>query len=134
MLIEADEENHFGIEIERLLLPSKPREYFNVATGRYHTAIAYHNTAYHHGRRLQTGTGKNHRRVLAAPAGIRNSPLELRLIRPGNPTGLGNREFPSCAIRVQGKPALCARLGVAQRGSLEGIRWGDSWVKLFSAC
>lgn len=58
MVIEADEHNHFGIEIERLLLQYKPREYFNVAVGRYHTAIGYYNTAYHHGRWLQTAVGR----------------------------------------------------------------------------
>ena len=58
MVIEADENNNFGIEIERLLLQYKPREYFNIAVGRYHTAIGYYNTAYHHGRWLQTAVGR----------------------------------------------------------------------------
>jgi hypothetical protein len=57
-VIEADDENHFGIELERLLLQYTPREYFNLAVGRYHTAIGYYNTAYHHGTWLQTAVGR----------------------------------------------------------------------------
>lgn len=57
-VIEADEDNHFGFEVERLLLQYTPREYFNIAVGRYHTAIGYYNTAYHHGRWLQTAVGR----------------------------------------------------------------------------
>jgi len=57
-VIEADASNRFGIEIERLLLQYNPREYFNVAVGRYHTAIGYYSNTYHHGRWLQTATGR----------------------------------------------------------------------------
>lgn len=57
-VIEADEENHFGFEIERLLLQWTPRDYFNLAVGRYHTAIGYYNNAYHHGKWLQTAVGR----------------------------------------------------------------------------
>ena len=55
-VIEADANEHFGIEVERLLLQYTPREWFNVAIGRYHTAIGYYNNAYHHGKWLQTAT------------------------------------------------------------------------------
>ena len=55
-VIEADANEHFGIEVERLLLQYTPREWFNVAVGRYHTAIGYYNNAYHHGKWLQTAT------------------------------------------------------------------------------
>ena len=57
-VIEADETGHFGIEIERLLLQYSPREWFSVAVGRYHTAIGYYSTAYHHGKWLQTAVGR----------------------------------------------------------------------------
>jgi hypothetical protein len=57
-VIEADEDNHFGFEIERLMLQWTPRDYFNVAVGRYHTAIGYYNNAYHHGTWLQTAVGR----------------------------------------------------------------------------
>jgi TolA-binding protein len=57
-VIEANEENEFGFEIERLLLQWTPRDYFNLAVGRYHTAIGYYNNAYHHGKWLQTAVGR----------------------------------------------------------------------------
>jgi hypothetical protein len=57
-VIEANDENAFGFEIERLLLQYSANDYFNLAVGRYHTAIGFYNTAYHHGTWLQTATGR----------------------------------------------------------------------------
>lgn len=54
-VIEGDDEtNEFGIELERLLLNYDYSEYFNVGFGRYHSAIGYYNTAYHHSTWMQT--------------------------------------------------------------------------------
>jgi hypothetical protein len=50
--------NEFGIEMERLILELRPSEYFNVDIGRYHTAVGYYNTAYHHGSWFQTAVGR----------------------------------------------------------------------------
>ena len=58
VVIEANEENNFGIEVERLLLQWRPSQYFNADLGRYHTAVGYYSTAYHHGTWLQTATGR----------------------------------------------------------------------------
>src|SRR5262249_49976643 len=58
LVLEANERNEFGFEIERLLLQYSKNDYFNVAVGRYHTAIGYYNTAYHHGTWFQTTTGR----------------------------------------------------------------------------
>ena len=57
-VIEAEASNNFVIEIERLLLQWRLSEYFNVDLGRYHTAVGYYNTAYHHGTWFQTATGR----------------------------------------------------------------------------
>ena len=51
-------QNIFGVDIERYLLQYSPNDYFNLAIGRYHTAIGYYNTAYHHSSWLQTATGR----------------------------------------------------------------------------
>lgn len=58
LVIEANDRNEFGFEAERLLLSYTPSDYFNVAFGRYHTAIGYYNSAYHHGTWFQTATGR----------------------------------------------------------------------------
>ena len=58
LVLEANDQNAFGFEAERLLLSYKPSDYFNVAFGRYHTAIGYYNAAYHHGTWFQTATGR----------------------------------------------------------------------------
>jgi hypothetical protein len=50
--------NSFGVDVERYLLTYSQNEYFNVSAGRYHTAIGYYNTAFHHSTWLQTTTGR----------------------------------------------------------------------------
>jgi hypothetical protein len=54
-VIEADSAtNEFGIEPERILLLYSVRDWLNFSIGRYHTAIGYHNNAYHHSALMQT--------------------------------------------------------------------------------
>jgi hypothetical protein len=58
IVFEAGEDNIFSVDLERYLLQYAPNDYFNVSVGRYHTAIGYYNTAYHHSTWLQTATGR----------------------------------------------------------------------------
>ncbi|MSQ47336.1 MAG: hypothetical protein EXR78_02940 [Deltaproteobacteria bacterium] len=58
LVLEGGDDNTFGFEIERLLLQYAPSDYLNIGVGRYHTAIGYYNTAYHHGTWFQTATGR----------------------------------------------------------------------------
>ena len=58
IVFEADTHNNMGVDIERLLLQYSHNDYLNIAVGRYHTAIGYYNTAYHHSTWLQTATGR----------------------------------------------------------------------------
>jgi hypothetical protein len=58
IVFEANQQNSFGVDIERLLLQYSPNDLFKVSVGRYHTAIGYYNTAYHHSTWLQTATGR----------------------------------------------------------------------------
>jgi hypothetical protein len=50
--------NLFNVDLERYLLQYSPNEYFNLSVGRFHTAIGYYNTAYHHSTWFQTTTGR----------------------------------------------------------------------------
>jgi len=50
--------NSFGVDVERYLLTYSANDYFSLSAGRYHTAIGYYNTAYHHSTWLQTTTGR----------------------------------------------------------------------------
>ncbi len=54
----GEEANSFGVDIERYLLQYSHNDFFNISTGRVHTAIGYYNTAYHHSSWLQTTTGR----------------------------------------------------------------------------
>jgi hypothetical protein len=58
IVFEAGPDNVFGVDLERYLLIYSHSDYFNLAFGRYHTAIGYYNTAYHHSTWLQTATGR----------------------------------------------------------------------------
>jgi hypothetical protein len=51
-------QNTFSVDVERMILQYSPNDYFNLAVGRYHTAIGYYNTAYHHSTWFQTTTGR----------------------------------------------------------------------------
>ena len=55
---EAGEDNNIGIDLERMLLTYRANDHFKLSFGRYHTAIGYYNTAYHHGTWFQTATGR----------------------------------------------------------------------------
>ncbi len=57
-VMEADQQNGVGIDLERLLLQFAANDHFNVNFGRYHTAIGWYNTAYHHSTWLQTAVGR----------------------------------------------------------------------------
>ena len=50
--------NLFTVDVERYLVQYSHNDYFNLTAGRYHTAIGYYNTAYHHSTWLQTTTGR----------------------------------------------------------------------------
>lgn len=58
VVFEAGQDNVFGVDIERMLLTYSFNDYFNLSVGRYHTAIGFYNTAYHHSTWFQTATGR----------------------------------------------------------------------------
>lgn len=56
--VTRGEANAFGVDVERMLLQYSYNDYFNLSVGRYHTAIGYYNTAFHHSTWFQTTTGR----------------------------------------------------------------------------
>ena len=57
-IIGSDATNFWGLDIERAEIEYKPNDYFHIAAGRYHHAIGYYNTLYHHGTWFQSATGR----------------------------------------------------------------------------
>ena len=47
-------DNRYVVNAERLLLQYSPNPYLSLGVGRYHTAIGFYNTAYHHGSWFET--------------------------------------------------------------------------------
>jgi hypothetical protein len=56
--VPRGENNVFGVDVERLLLQYSQNDYFQLAVGRYHTAIGYYNTEFHHSTWFQTTTDR----------------------------------------------------------------------------
>ena len=54
VVFEADTNNNVGVDLERMLLRYSFSDYFKLSAGRYHTAIGFYNTAYHHSTWMQT--------------------------------------------------------------------------------
>jgi hypothetical protein len=50
------EDNAFSVDLERVLLEGSLNDHLKLSAGRYHTAIGYYNTAYHHSTWFQTAT------------------------------------------------------------------------------
>jgi hypothetical protein len=58
-IVEADSKtNDFEIDLERLELLYAVSDRLNLQFGRFHTAIGYYNTAYHHSAFMQTALGR----------------------------------------------------------------------------
>jgi hypothetical protein len=55
---QVGETNTMGVDVERYLLQYSYNDYLNISAGRFHTAIGYYNTAYHHSTWLQTTTDR----------------------------------------------------------------------------
>jgi hypothetical protein len=53
-----DATNALGADLERVQLTYRANPFFQLSGGRYHTAIGYYNTAFHHGTWFQTTTGR----------------------------------------------------------------------------
>jgi hypothetical protein len=58
MVFGPDTTNEFEIDIERYQLTYRANDYLSISAGRFHTAIGYYNTAYHHGTWFSTAEGR----------------------------------------------------------------------------
>ena len=56
--VTRGEINTFSVDVERYLIQYSYNDYLNVGAGRFHTAIGYYNTAYHHSTWFQTTTAR----------------------------------------------------------------------------
>jgi hypothetical protein len=56
--VQRGNRNVFKVEPERYLVQYSYADYLNISAGRWHTAIGYYNTAYHHSTWFQTTTDR----------------------------------------------------------------------------
>jgi len=110
MLIEYSPSNATALDLERLELHYTPSDYFNLTAGRFHTAIGYYNTAYHHASWLlptvtrpvlfefedQGGILPTHNVGLSATGAIPSGPLGLHYIAE-----IGNGRSANALTAVQ---------------------------------
>ncbi len=57
-VFSSDQTNDFEVDLERFQLTYQQSPYLQISAGRYHSAIGYYNTAYHHGLWFSTATGR----------------------------------------------------------------------------
>jgi hypothetical protein len=57
-VVSSGNDNECGIDIERLIFQYKFNDALQLDAGRFHTALGYYNTAYHHGTWFQSATGR----------------------------------------------------------------------------
>jgi hypothetical protein len=91
LIVEANRRNEFTFEIHRLLLQYTPNDNLRLGIGRFHTAIGYYNTAYHHGSWFQTTTNRPFIFAFEGKGGIlplHNVGLQATGRVPGAPWGL----------------------------------------------
>jgi hypothetical protein len=58
LVFEANQDNGFEVDLERVLLEYDLNDYFKLSGGRFDTAIGYYNTAFHHTTWFQTTTDR----------------------------------------------------------------------------
>ena len=56
--VTKGQNNTFSVDVERYLVEYSQSDYFKLAAGRWHTAIGYYNTAYHHSTWFQTSADR----------------------------------------------------------------------------
>jgi TolA-binding protein len=91
LIVEAGADNEFSFEIHRLLLRYAHNDYFNFSAGRFHSAIGYYNTAYHHGSWFQTAANRPFIFAFESKGGIlplHNVGLSITGRIPSAPLGL----------------------------------------------
>jgi hypothetical protein len=91
LIVEANRRNEFTFEIHRLLLQYTPNDNLRLGVGRFHTAIGYYNTAYHHGSWFQTTTNRPFIFAFEGKGGIlplHNVGVQATGRVPGAPWGL----------------------------------------------
>ena len=91
LIAEANRRNEFTFEVHRLLLQYTPNDNLRLGVGRFHTAIGYYNTAYHHGSWFQTAANRPFIFAFESKGGIlplHNVGLQATGRVPGAPWGL----------------------------------------------
>ncbi len=107
-VFEGSEANELAIDLERILLQFAPSDRLHLSVGRYHTAIGFYNTAYHHGAWFQTATSRPrmfafeddggilpiHNLGISATGQLASGPLGLRYVAE---VGNGRAATPGAA-------------------------------------
>jgi hypothetical protein len=145
LIVEAGQDNRFTFEIHRLLLRYAPNDYVNLSAGRYHTAIGFYNTAYHHGSWFQTAVNRPfifafeskggilplHNVGVSATGRIPSGSLGLRYIAEvGNGRASRSRLDAAVQTAVDDNNGKSFNLGLfARPKSLPGFQTGFSFYR-----
>ena len=142
LIVEAGANNEFSFEIHRLLLRYAHNDYFNFSAGRFHSAIGYYNTAYHHGSWFQTAANRPfifafeskggilplHNVGLSVSGRIPSAPLGLRYVAEiGNGRAVRSPLNRSVQTSIDENNGKAFNLGIfARPKALPGFQTGFS--------
>jgi hypothetical protein len=134
--------NTYSAKLERLILTYAASDYLAASVGRYHTAIGYYNTAFHHGTWFQTATGRPlifaidgdiglvpiHTLGLSVGGALPAGALGLRYVAELG-SGRAGQSSPAAALQpgLSDNNTLAMNLGLTARPSwLDGLQLGAS--------
>ena len=141
IVFRANSDNRFVVNAERLLVQYRPSDRLQIAMGRFHSAVGYYNTVYHHGSWFETAAARPslfgagfvpfHNVGVSAHAKVPSGALGLEVIGElGNGLTSGSRAQEATQNVVDENNHKAVNLGViAKPDALPGFQTGVSWYR-----
>ncbi|MEO5821289.1 MAG: hypothetical protein ABIT71_12360 [Vicinamibacteraceae bacterium] len=141
IVFRANADNRFVVNPERLLLQYQPSDAVQIAMGRFHSAVGYYNTVYHHGSWFETAAARPslfaaglvpyHNVGVSTHLKVPSGSARLELIGElGNGLTSGSRalEPTQNVVDENNHKAFNVAATVRPEG-LEGFQTGASWYR-----
>jgi hypothetical protein len=141
IVFRANTDNRFVVNPERLLVQYQPSDRLQIAMGRFHSAVGYYNTVYHHGSWFETAAARPslfgaglvpfHNVGVSAQAKLPSGPAGLSVIGElGNGLTSGSRALEATQNVVDENNHKAYNLAVIARpDGLPGFQTGASWYR-----
>jgi hypothetical protein len=141
IVFRANADNRFTVNPERLLLQYQPSDRVQIAMGRFHSAVGYYNTVYHHGSWFETAAARPslfgaglvpfHNVGVSARAKLPSGAAGLEIVGElGNGISSGSRTLEPTQNVVDENNHKAFNLALITRPEgLPGFQAGVSWYR-----